>query len=247
MQLAPLRYRVAKGLAPYPVLFRSTRALFRLLVRIRSEDSYLLDVARRHDDVFFLQIGANDGVLEDHLHPFVHRFGWRGLLMEPIRSYYDRLVANYAGVPNLIFENKALADQDGPRTMYRLRDGVGGAPAWSTGVGSFDRDAVVLHRESIPDIENSVVEQTVECITFRTLVAQHDLQRIDVVVIDTEGYDLEILRQLDFDRFHPELVIYEQVLLSEEDKVSARHLLEQHDYTVYPIGPNNAAVRTGIS
>jgi FkbM family methyltransferase len=242
--MTSIRSQVAKTLAPYPTLFRSTRALFRLLAGIRSEESYLLDVAGRHSDVFFLQIGANDGVMEDDLHTVVRRFGWRGLLLEPLREYYDQLVANYAGAPNLIFDNRALADQDGPRTMFHVRPGAGDLPEWCNGLGSLSRDAVLKYRSEVPELERHLVEQRVECVTFPALVAQHGVNRIDVIVCDTQGYDLDILRQIDFDRFRPELVIYEQNLLSDQDKRSATTLLERHGYKVCRIGPNNAAVLT---
>jgi FkbM family methyltransferase len=244
MAMTSIRYQVAKTLAPYPMLFRSTRALFRLLAGIRSEESYLLEVARRHSDVFFLQIGANDGLMEDHVHTVVRRFGWRGLLLEPLREYYDQLVANYAGASNLIFDNRALADQDGPRTMFHVGHGAGDLPEWCNGLGSLSRDAVLKYRSEFPQLEEYLVEQTVECVTFPTLIAQHGLDRIDVIISDAQGYDLEILRQIDFHRFRPELVIYEQDLLAEEDKRSAIGLLERHGYNVCPIGPNNAAVMT---
>lgn len=244
MAVTSIRHRIAKALAPYPMLFRTTRALFRLLAGIRSEKSYLIEVARRHSDVFFLQIGANDGLMEDHLHTFVRRFGWRGLLLEPLREYYDQLVANYADASNLIFDNRALADQDGPRPMFHVRRGTEDLPEWSNGLGSLSRDAVLKYRSEAPQIEEYLVEQTVECVTFPSLIAQHGLDRIDVIVSDAQGYDLEILRQIDFHRFRPELVIYEQNLLSEQDKRSAIGLLERHGYKICPIGPNNAAVRT---
>jgi FkbM family methyltransferase len=245
--MTSIRHQVAKTLAPYPVLFRGTRALFRILAGIRGEESYLLEIARRHADVFFLQIGANDGVMEDDLHTIVRRFGWRGLLLEPLREYYDRLVVNYAGASNLIFDNRALADEDGPRKMFHVRASSGELPEWCTGLGSLSRDSVLKYRREVPQVEANLVEETVECVTFASLVAQHGIDRIDVIVCDAQGYDLEILRQIDFHRFHPELVIYEQNLLSEQDKRSAITLLEGHGYKVRRIGPNNAAVTTARS
>ena len=50
-----------------------------------------------------------------------------------------------------------------------------------------------------------MVEETVQGIT---------LDQIDVVVIDVEGYDFEILKQIDFGRLHPSLVMYERIRIS---------------------------------
>ena len=32
----------------------------------------------------FLEIGANDGVANDPIYPFVSRFGWTGIMVEPL-------------------------------------------------------------------------------------------------------------------------------------------------------------------
>jgi len=49
--------------------------------------------------------------------------------------------------------------------------------------------------------------------------------KIDLILIDTEGYDLNILRTIDFRRFCPKLLIYEQHYLSLHEKAAAKDLL----------------------
>ena len=87
----------------------------------RTEDDYFYYVARQGDDIFAMQVGAIDGVLHDQLHPFTLSYGWHGLLIEPVGHLKRRLVSNYAGAPGLKFENAAIADEDGNRTLYRVR------------------------------------------------------------------------------------------------------------------------------
>jgi hypothetical protein len=70
------------------------------------------------------------------------------------------------------------------------------------------------------------------------------VSHIDLILIDTEGYDLKILKMIDFRRFRPKLIIYEQELLSPEDKAAAHSLLRSYGYVVHPIEMNNAATRT---
>src|SRR3954451_25448513 len=95
MSWGALKTQIYYALEPYPTLVRGTRTISRLLTGTKSEEWYFSRIAERHSDVFFLQVGANDGVTEDHIHPIVRRCGWRGLLLEPMKTSYEHLVENY--------------------------------------------------------------------------------------------------------------------------------------------------------
>ena len=49
-------------------------------------------------------------------------------------------------------------------------------------------------------------------------------------VIDTEGHDLEVLRQVDFARIKPLLLMFEHQHLSRSDKAAAYGLLQANRY-----------------
>jgi hypothetical protein len=71
-------------------------------------------------------------------------------------------------------------------------------------------------------------------------VSQFEIEKIDAVIIDTEGYDFEILKMIDFQRFRPKLVIYEHLHLNKEDMRAAGQLLEGLGYDVHPIKRGDA-------
>jgi len=52
-------------------------------------------------DVFFIQIGANDGKTYDYIYPIARDRGWRGVLVEPIGYLFSRLVENYRGAQGI--------------------------------------------------------------------------------------------------------------------------------------------------
>jgi FkbM family methyltransferase len=239
---------LARKLAPYPRLFAAAK---QLLYRAggtvyRTEHEWLRSVFGDRKDVFFLQICANDGKSDDCLYPFVRAYSWRGVLMEPVRHLFDRLIANYQGADGLIFVNKALAEHDGKRTFYRLRETSDAMPPWYQEIGSLRREVILSHQKIIPNIDEYIMEEHVECISFSTLVENYNLRRLDLILIDTEGYDFNILRVIDFEKFCPALVIYEEKHLSAEDKAAARRLLLSHGYVVHAIGANAAATRTAF-
>src|SRR5262249_35234617 len=70
---------------------------------------------QRQTDFFFVQVGANDGVRSDPLRSLVLEHRLAGLLIEPLPDQYARLRENYAGQPQLRFENCAVAEHDGTR------------------------------------------------------------------------------------------------------------------------------------
>lgn len=225
-----------------PKLFWGARSIYhRLGFGSRTEEDCFYDIARQGSEIFAMQIGANDGIMHDQLHLFILAYGWHGLLVEPVKYLYDRLITNYAGAPGLMFENAAIADRDGTRTLYRVRPAAH-HPAWCEGIGSFNRDHLLAQKAQVPDIEEYIVQEEVACILFASLVQKHRILRVDVLVIDVEGYDFEILRQFDFERMKPSLVMYEHINLSPDDKQAAVALLRSHGYEVRSFAMNNVAL-----
>jgi hypothetical protein len=97
-------------------------------------------------------------------------------------------------------------------------------------------------RAEIPEIDQLVESEIVECVTLETLFEKHAVSRIDLLLVDTEGYDLEVLRQFDFRRYRPRLIIYEHKNLPPGGREESERLLRQSGYRVVPVGGNNVAV-----
>jgi FkbM family methyltransferase len=155
-------------------------------------------------------------------------------MVEPVPYVFDRLRRNYGGLDRVALENLAIADHDGSLPFYYLaqvddpeREGL---PQWYDGIGSFSRDAVLGHSEQIPDIERRVVETEVPCVTFESLCRRHGVARVDLLLIDTEGYDWEVLKLIDFRAHRPRLVIYEHFHLVERERRQCRAHLEGLGY-----------------
>jgi FkbM family methyltransferase len=244
MQLRSALRPIARTLKRHPSAYRFAKNLYSKLAA--PEYRFLSSIARAGDDVFFLQIGAHDGKTDDLLHDLIRKHGWKGVLVEPVPYLFDRLVRNYSGIPGLAFENKAIGADDGHETFYYLRQNDA-LPSWYDQLGSFDKQVILSHKDHIPDIERYIVAEPVDCISFTTLVAAHCVRRIDLILIDTEGYDLQILQQIDFSRFSPNLVIYEQKHLSDADKQRARTFLTERGYSVFNVGGNDVAKRHAVN
>jgi FkbM family methyltransferase len=239
-----LKRAVAAALSSHPELEGWVRRVYCALgLGTRTDQDFLFAFARKHRDVFVLQVGANDGLIGDPIHRFVMKYRWKGLLLEPMPDFFASLQKNYQDREGLILYNGAMSDRDGTMTFYRVSAGEA-LPYWCNRLCSFSLDAILCHKPTFPDIEKYVIEQIVQTATFNTLVERFGISRIDLVVIDAEGYDYEILKQIDLQRFRPGLVIYEHNHLEDSAKEASIKLLDKAGYDVHKASNMNlAAVR----
>jgi FkbM family methyltransferase len=212
--------------------------------------------ADAYPNAVFAEIGANDGEQHDFLRPFILTREWRGVIVEPVPFVFERLKRNYTNQPQLVLENVAVAESDGKRLFYHLaevddprREGL---PRWYDGIGSFSREEVLSHGSHIPDIEERLVATEVPCLTIETLCRRSGIDRLDLLLIDTEGYDWQIIRHLDFAARRPRLLIYEHYHLGPEERRDCRdHLravgyetMEEHfDTFCLDTGPDDSLTR----
>ncbi len=140
--------------------------------------------------VFFVQVGSNDGLSGDPIYSFITQgqAEWRGLLIEPVPYLYDRLKANYRKQKNkLIFENVAIDHQSGSKTLYRIAGTTAlSETPWYEQIGSFDKTLVEKQKQYIENFDNRLIEEQVVTITFSGLMERHNIQKIDLIHIDTE-------------------------------------------------------------
>lgn len=190
----------------------------------------VLDELAQVDDLFFIQIGSNDGIVHDPLYRHVLRNHWKGILIEPVKYYFELLKRNYAGSSQLVFENIAISERDGYRDFFRIREGFDFLPQWTKGLGSFNRDVLMKHRWVIPNIQQYLVQEQVECLSFASLLARHAVEKIDLIMIDTEGYDFEIIKQFDFTGTRPAVIIYEHKHIARRDRLNCERLLKEQNY-----------------
>jgi hypothetical protein len=84
-----------------------------------------------------------------------------------------------------------------------------------------------------------MIEETVPCRTLDEVLEEHGVRNVDVLVIDTEGYDAEILHGIDFRRFKPQISRFEHALPS---AVMSR---ETFSKVVRPAAPKRLRAGTG--
>jgi len=158
-----------------------------------------------------IQIGANDGKSDDFLRTSIN-IDTNLLLVEPIKSAFEQLKKNYSDFKNVRFVNKAIDIKSGKKDIfsvnpkyydfykkkYQTED-----VSWLTVLASFHKNHLEYH-----GIKSSHIQSTqIDCINFKKLIDQYNFDRLDLLVVDTEGYD-EILITMKEDKKKYFYIIY---------------------------------------
>jgi FkbM family methyltransferase len=179
----------------------------------------------------FLQIGSNDGFRDDPLNYFVKNCECTGVLVEPVLYLFNRLKQTYSDKKNLFFENVAVSDINSTKEFYCMKENNDPKlPKWYNGLSSFKLDVILKHKASIPRIEEHIVKIQVPTATVSHLLTKYNFNSIDIIHIDAEGYDFEIIKTIDFDKIHPDILQFEHKHLSKNDFNECLKHLNKYDY-----------------
>ncbi len=99
-----------------------------------------------------------------------------------------------------------------------------------TGTSSFFRN----HHKEIND--EDIITHKVKCISLSNLVKEQSIEHIDLLQIDTEGYDYEILKSINFNEIKPSIVSFEHGvrmgIMSKEQLFEIQNILMDNGYSV---------------
>jgi FkbM family methyltransferase len=216
---------------------------------IPSPDSAASALAKLFDQkpAVVVQVGSNDGLQGDPIAALIRTNPeWQVLFIEPLPHVFRRLLANYPHSPNYRFENVAVSEKKEIRPLYYVSDEIKktreDVPFWYDQLGSFDKNHVLKHGNGI---ESFVTSEPVHCEPLRDILARNRITKIDILHIDTEGYDYEVLKQVDLETSPPRAILYEHMHLSMEDESAARGLLSRVGYSVCPVFNDTLAIMRG--
>lgn len=157
--------------------------------------------SQNHEDIFIknyfglytgtlLEIGANDGVTLSNSKLLID-IGWSAVLVEP-GSIFDILHTLHEGNHKVKCLNYAIGVWSGEMTLHESGCHVVGGK--DTGlVSSLDFEETERWRN------NGVffTEKTVPVKTISQMIADTGINKFDFISIDAEGFDWEILQQID--------------------------------------------------
>lgn len=213
-----LKSIVQSGLGRLGYEMRCTRSIPKMMQDTRN----IVELGFRHSvtelmhrlgrtQLSFLQVGAFDGVSCDPLREFVEKYHWQGILVEPQPQAFQKLVANYASQSGLIFRNCAVAKERGHVELFTVTGDH--LPTWCGGLAGFSRESIEKHEPFAPGISKCIVSMHVPTVAFSDLLAELATP-LDLLQIDTEGFDAQLLEMFPFAHNRPSIIHFERKHLS---------------------------------
>lgn len=188
------------------------------------EDVLLDRIFEGQPSGFFVEVGCIDGVRFSNTLTFEER-GWQGLCIEAHLDYIEQLRRNR---PGSIVEHCAAgeADQDSVTFYANFRGSL----------SSLDKSQEERFKR-FGKYFGGFVEQKVAKRRLDTVLAQHGVERVDLLSLDIEGYEVEAMRGLDLRRHRPRVMVIEVDGQSQEDTLDALILPYGYTKSVH-LGPN---------
>ncbi|WP_410211970.1 FkbM family methyltransferase [Aquirhabdus sp.] len=165
------------------------------------EDVMLWRALKSVEKGFYVDVGANDPIIDSVTHAFYLK-GWRGINIEPIASHFHDLQKNRPEDINLQI---AISDQDGFLELYETE--VRGLSSASQSIANQHKEAGI-----------SIVSYDVPTTTLTKIFDEHAPQNVHFLKVDVEGFEEQVLKGLDFERFRPWILIIEATLPNSQIK-----------------------------
>lgn len=156
---------------------------------------------------FFIEVGAYDGITQSNTYLYEKK-GWKGLLIEPIQKRYNQCLQNRK---NSIIENCCLVSDDFKKDEIEI---------FEKGPMSIVNDSKTHNGSAKQHVKNIIRPTKCKTTTLTKLLEKHNINKIDFFSLDVEGYELEVLKGLDFTKYKPKYILFECNLKDQIEKIT---------------------------
>lgn len=211
-------------------------------------------LSRIKPGLFVIQVGANDGITHDPIHKYIKRDNWRGVLIEPQEVVYrTKLFPLYRRNKQVFIENIAVNDENGLMDFHKIsfcND------RWASGLSTFHKPTLQSKIDSgeierlakrygvslPPDKSEFISTIKVEAKSFSFIREKYKIQHVDVLQIDTEGFDFEIVKLYDLQKNKASVVVFESSHLNQNQYSDAQSYFEVNGYHLIRIKGDSIGV-----
>jgi FkbM family methyltransferase len=152
-----------------------------------------------YDNGTYLETGSNDGIFQSNTVKLELEKNWSGILIEASPYAYNECLKNRSQEKNIIIHGALVSDTYEGDT---IKGDFNGHPMGSIG------------GRRLSNQQNANIE--VPAYTLTEILSQLDIDKIDIMFIDVEGWELFVLSGLDFETWRPSYFLIEWNL-GEED------------------------------
>ena len=159
---------------------------------------------------FFIELGANDGLKQSNTAFFEKEMGWNGILIEPSLEGYEKCKINRI---NSVCLNYACVSND-YKDDYVL--------------GDFYNNHLMGSVNGVRNNSKNLIK--VNAITLEKILDEHCNTDIDFLSLDTEGYELNILKGLNLEKYRPKFMLIE---VYKKDFTNIVNYLNMNNYKLH--------------
>jgi FkbM family methyltransferase len=170
----------------------------------------LIEIFNYKKKGYFIELGAHNGLFQSNTAFLEKEMEWKGILIEPSTKGYESCKINR---PNSICLNYACTSND-YHDEYVEGDFKDNSPMSSINGERLGRQNLVK----------------VKAITLEKVLNAMRPTNIDFLSLDTEGYELEILKGLNLNKYRPKFMLIEVYNKDYDDLVN---FLNLHNYRLH--------------
>lgn len=146
------------------------------------QDLEVVNFFSKLKNLYFVDIGANDGITFSNTYLLEKEYNWSGICSEPLPAAYEKLVK----CRNVICDNNAVYSKSNETVEFSESDLYSG---------------ITTHIDKHVNFKNKN-NVMVNTITLQDLLKKYDAPKtVHYLSLDTEGTELEILKSVDFNEY----------------------------------------------
>ena len=190
-------------------------------------------------------IGAHIGV---HIKNEVENFKKEKiLLIEPVPHNIEAIKKNLLEYKDIIIEQLSLGDKKELRDFYFIKEESISKlkKHWASGIGSFNKDHILNHKSKRFQVKEEDIEKmSITCVRFEDLINKYSIKSIEKLLIDVEGSEYQILKDIDLKKVNIKQIIFEYKHFDDYFKQGAKldeitNKLEKNNYKITKLDEEN--------
>lgn len=237
--MLPKLYRLYASIFARPFFYKWNKLLFELSIRglgvlnshtfkASGEQYFIEKISSRAKGGLIVDVGGNVGKYSEHF--LLKNPSQQMFVFEPHPRTFQELSKNLVSYQQVTLFNQGVSDQKGELELfdYEERDGSSHAS---------------LYKGVIEDIHGAkAISHKVETVVLDTVFQNHQIDRIDLLKIDTEGHELNVLHGATH-YLTNNLIDVIHIEFNEMNVVSKTYFKDFHDllaknYHLYRLLPN---------
>ena len=134
------------------------------------------------------------------------------LLVEPVPHNISAINENLKEFKNIHLEPVAVASVRETKDFFFVKaKSINKLKKhWASGIGSFNKNHLLNHRTKRFLIEEDDIDKIpIKTVKFEDLIDKYSITEIDKILIDIEGYEYEILRDMDLKKVRINSILFE--------------------------------------